>query len=701
VKCSSLFGALCLALSASSPAVAGTKPWSLDDILSVRTVTDPQVSPDGRWVAHVVQELKADGSDYQSDVWLAETASGNARRLTASPADDLSPSWSNDGRTIAFLSDRPRPDRKDDAGEEGKRQIWLIAPDGGEATLLSNAPGGVSGFQWSRDGRAIAYLSRDAKTDEQKRREKDRDDAWTPTSRYAWNRLWLFDVASRKSTQLTSGDLHVTDFSIAPDGKRIVIAAQPTPRLGDRSGSDLYLVATTGGTSGKPIPLVQRKGVDESPAFSNDGRWIAFVSQDARSTEVFASSYVCIVPTAGGRSVNITPDFDQEIGGAGTDRLVWMHGDDGIAFSATARTQVRLYRASPDERPVERLLPDGAVDGSPSFSADGDQLAWLREDSTHPRDVWTWKLSHGEPHRLTDHNPQVRDLLEFEKQVISWPGADGQDMEGLLISPVGPRAGTRTGTRAPLVLNIHGGPAGTHLQSFTPASRTYPWSLFAQEGWAILLPNPRGSSGYGEAFRRANVRDWGGKDREDIMGGVDALVKLGLVDDKRMAVCGWSYGGYMTAAIVTSTDRFRAAVMGAGMPDLTALATVCDIPEAMQSYMHAWPWEDSAVYVEHSPLYRAGNVKTPTALVQGAVDDRVPPSQAWAFYNALQRVGVPTDLLVLPRQGHGPREPRLQRSVMQYHHDWLTRYTLAAPTGLQKPRAKPMSNTKVTPKEAK
>ena len=147
--------------------------------------------------------------------------------------------------------------------------------------------------------------------------------------------------------------------------------------------------------------------------------------------------------------------------------------------------------------------------------------------------------------------------IAFDKQVISWPGADGQDMEGLLISPVG----TRPGTRAPLVLNIHGGPAGTHLQSFTPGSRIYPWPLFAQEGWAILMPNPRGSAGYGEAFRRANVRDWGGKDREDILAGADALVKLGLVDEKRMAVCGWSYGGYMTADIVTRTaEKYHEAM---------------------------------------------------------------------------------------------------------------------------------------------
>jgi len=647
-------------------------------------------------VAYVVQELKADGSDYQTDLWLAETGSGATRRLTASPADDLAPRWSSDGRTIAFLSDRPRPDRKEDATHEGRRQIWSIAPDGGEATLMSNAGGGVSSHEWSRDGRSIAYLSRDAKTDEQKRREKDRDDAWTPTSRYAWNRLCMLDVATRKATQLTSGELHVTDFSIAPDGKRIVLSAQPTPRVADRGESDLYLIATTPAPGARPSPLVQRKGRDESPVFSNDGRWIAFVSQDGRSTESYSNTYVCIVPAAGGRPANLTPNFDHQVGGGGDNRLAWMHGDDAITFTATVRTQVRMFRAFPNETAVESLTPESAVDGSPSFSADGDVLAWLREDSTHPRDVWVWKLSHGEPHRLTDHNPQVRDLIAFQKRVISWPGSDGRDMEGLLITPVA----SRPGARAPLVLNVHGGPSSAHVQSFTPGSRIHPWPLFAQEGWAILMPNPRGSAGYGEAFRGANVRDWGGKDREDILAGVDALVKLGLVDEKRMAVCGWSYGGYMTADIVTRTDRFRAAVMGAGMPDLTSLAVVCDIPEAMHSYMQAWPWEDSQVYVEHSPLYRAGNVRTPTAIVQGAVDERVPPSQAWSFYTALKEVGVPTDLLVLPRQGHGPREPRLQRSVMQWHHDWLTRYTLAAPA-LQKPKARPMSGTKVPPKEAK
>ncbi len=697
MKRSSLLAMLVLLTSAVS-ASAGTRLWTLEDILAVKSVSDPQVSPDGRWVAHVVQTLRPDSSDYQSDLWLADTETGATRRLTASTANDDSPRWSPDGKWIAFLSERPNPDRLD-ASDEGKRQLWLIAPDGGEASALSNAAGGASSPAWSRDGRFVTYLSREPRSEEQKRRDKNRDDAWTPSSRYAWNRLWMLDPTTRKATQLTSGEFHVTEYSIAPDGKRIAVAAQPTPRLSDASESDLYVIQTTAPAASKPTPLVRRPGSDTSPAFSNDGRWIAFVSQDGRKSEAFLNTAVCIVAAAGGQPANITRQFDNRIGGAGggSAPLKWMNGDDSILFSSTIRTQSRMFRAFPDEKPVEPVTQDTAVDGSPDLSADGDVLVWLREDSVSPRDVWVWKLSHGQPHRLTDHNPQIREFLAFDKRVISWPGADGRDIEGLLISPVS----VRTGTKAPLLVNVHGGPSSAYMQNFTPANRINPWPLFAQEGWAILLPNPRGSDGYGEAFRSANVRDWGGKDAADILAGADALVKLGLVDDKRMAVCGWSYGGYMTASLVTQTERFRAAVMGAGMPDLGALAVTCDIPDAMPSYMQAWPWEDPQVYVEHSPLYHAGKVRTPTAIVQGANDERVPPSQAWSFYTALQQTGVPTDLLMLPRQGHGPREPRLQRAVMKWHHDWLTRYTLAPTSALRKPRAKPMGNTKDSSKEAK
>jgi dipeptidyl aminopeptidase/acylaminoacyl peptidase len=240
-------------------------------------------------------------------------------------------------------------------------------------------------------------------------------------------------------------------------------------------------------------------------------------------------------------------------------------------------------------------------------------------------------------------------------------------MEGLLVNP----PGHAKGTRAPLALSVHGGPAGTHSNTFTPAVRLWGWPLFAQKGYAIFFPNPRGSGGYGEKLRAANVRDWGVADYEDLMKGVDALVERGIADPERLAVNGWSYGGYMTSTIVTKTDRFKSAIVGAAVTNLASFTGTADIPEFARSYFRSWPWEDPKVYVERSALFHAGNVKTPSLVVHGDKDERVPFSQGWEFYNALKAVGVRTDLLVLPRQPHGIREPKLLRTC----HEWFLRWT--------------------------
>jgi dipeptidyl aminopeptidase/acylaminoacyl peptidase len=271
------------------------------------------------------------------------------------------------------------------------------------------------------------------------------------------------------------------------------------------------------------------------------------------------------------------------------------------------------------------------------------------------------------PRPLTDTNPQVRELLAFPKELVTWKGADGWDMEGLLVRP----AGDTKGGPVPLALNVHGGPAGTHSNAFTPSPRLWGWPLFAQAGYAVFFPNPRGSGGYGEAFRAANVRDWGVKDYEDLMAGVDALVARGIADPDRLAVNGWSYGGFMTSTIVTRTDRFRSAIVGAAVTDLASFTGTTDIPGFARSYFRSWPWEDPAVYVDRSALFHAGRVRTPSLVVHGEKDDRVPVSQGWELYNALLAVGVPTDLLILPRQPHGVREPKLLRTC----HQWFLRWT--------------------------
>jgi dipeptidyl aminopeptidase/acylaminoacyl peptidase len=300
-----------------------------------------------------------------------------------------------------------------------------------------------------------------------------------------------------------------------------------------------------------------------------------------------------------------------------------------------------------------------------------------------PREVWALPLATASAkgarsgaapaaaRRITETNPQARDFLSFPKEVVSWKGAEGRDIEGLLVYPTG----YVKGKPVPLLMNVHGGPAGTHQATFTSASRLWAWPLFAQAGYAVFFPNPRGSGGYGEGFRAANVRDWGVKDYEDLMKGVDALVERGIADPQQLAASGWSYGGFMTSTIVTKTDRFKAAIVGAAVTDLASFTGTTDIPDFSRSYFQSWPWEDAALYIDHSALFHAGNVKTPSLVIHGDRDDRVPTSQGWEFYTALRVRGVPTDLLVLPRQPHGPREPKLLRTCQDWIFRWVEKYT--------------------------
>jgi dipeptidyl aminopeptidase/acylaminoacyl peptidase len=660
-------------------AAPGDRPWTSDDVLALRVVTDPQVSPDGRLVAYVVESLNGEKDAYQTDIWLVPVAGGEARALASSPVGDDAPRWSPDGRFVAFLSERPRPGAKADDADEAKRQIWLIRPDGGEAVPLTEAPGSISDFEWSADGKTLAFLAREPKGEDRRRRDKEKDDAWTPSEAWAWNRLWTIDVASRQARQLTSGSLHVTGMTFSPDGSTLALAAQPTPRITDAFRSDIYTLPAAGGV---PTPLVVRKGADDSPAWSPDGKWIAFASQDGRDEEWYTNNFVSVVPPGGGAPRTLTASLDERIGGLFGSAVTWAPDSTAVLFPVVWRTAAHVYQATLDGK-VEPITSGPELNGAPSIDGKGETLVFLREDSVTPREVWALRLgpapnprgakgrASAAPRALTDTNPQVRGLLSFPKERVTWKGADGWEMEGLLVLP----PGHAKGTRVPLALNVHGGPAGTHSNAFTPAPRLWGWPLFAQKGYALFFPNPRGSGGYGEKFRAANVRDWGVKDYEDLMAGIDALVERGIADADRLTVNGWSYGGFMTSTVVTKTDRFKSAIVGAAVTNLASFTGTADIPGFARSYFRSWPWEDPQVYVDRSALFHAGKVKTPSLVVHGDRDERVPVSQGWEFYNALLAVGVPTDLLVLPRQPHGIREPKLLRTCQERFLAWTEKHT--------------------------
>ena len=317
--------------------------------------------------------------------------------------------------------------------------------------------------------------------------------------------------------------------------------------------------------------------------------------------------------------------------------------------------------------------------GGGTFSRDGGSVAFTLSDPRKPADVQVATIGTGplKPRQLSDHNPQVRDFTLGTSEVVTWKSADGMDVDGVLLRP----AGYVTGRRYPLVAYIHGGPAGAWSQGFA-ASWSNPGQVLAGQGFAVFYPNPRGSSAYGEKFLRANIKDWGAGDYRDIQTGIDALVARGVADSTRLAQTGWSYGGYMTAWTLTQTNRFKAVVVGAGLTDMYSMYATNDIPRTLDGYFGAEPWNDTTEYRKRSAMTYIKNAHTPTLILHGQADLRVPIGQAQELYAGLKKNGVPVQLVFYPREPHGLQEPRHQLDKMKREVEWIRRWTLREQTAV-------------------
>jgi dipeptidyl aminopeptidase/acylaminoacyl peptidase len=671
--------------AAPPPAEAGRKAWTIEDIVKVRDVSDPQISPDGRWVVFVVSEPDEDENAFNSDLHLAPIgAPSEAVRLTRSPKPDHSPRWRPDARQIAFLSGRDAGKgpggRGEGVDEETGDHLWLIRIDGGEPWLPARIRGSVSDFAWSPDGAWLALLVREPKSEEQAKREKDKDDATVVDGTIRRDQVWLMDAAIGAAVQVTRGALHVTGLDWSPDGKRLALAGQPTPGVPDNFKSDVYTLDLAKALAvlreakapeealAEPVPVVTTRGTDSSPRFSADGSVLVFLTQDGND-EWYTNQYVATVPAAGGAPRVVTRAFDEE-----ADNPRFSADGRSILFEGQARLASHIFSVPAAGGGVRRLTPGDDLHRRISWSRDGRSAALVRESPRDAPEVYLLEAGArgGEPRLrpLSHVNDWTREYATLVKEPFRWKAKDGMEIEGLLVKP----AGLRPGQKAPLLVVVHGGPAGVFSNSFSVRRGVYPVQLFAQKGFAVLMPNPRGSGGYGEAFRKANVRDWGGKDYEDIMAGVDALVAAGLADPERLGVMGWSYGGFMTARAITKTGRFKAASCGAGVTDTLSFTGVADIPPFMRSYFGAWPWDDPAVYTSHTAIYNAKGVTTPTLIQHGEADARVPISQGWELYVALKEQNVPVEFVTYPRQGHGLVEPKLIRDAMRRNLDWFARW---------------------------
>lgn len=647
-----------VAILLSSLVAFSQNAWSPEMQVKVKAIGTPRVSPDAKWVSYTVSNevMAADKSEYVSQIWLASSDGKDSMQLTFADKSSTNPKWSPDGKWLAFTSSR----------KDNKSNLYVLRVSGGEAEMITDVKSGVGDFEWSPDGKWIAYAMTDAKSDDEDKNDKARNDFRWVDENIKMSRLYVMPVAKdangkRESRKLTADNRSVSGFEWSPDGSKIVFSHVSDPRADYWPTSDVAIVDVA---SAKVTSFAATKAAETSPNFSPDGKWIAMVVGDL-PTRWAQSSNIVLFPVAGGAGKVIPLSHD------GQPNFVGWQGDSSRLYFLEAKgTGTAMYSVDVAAGTIRQSqYADGVVTGV-NINGNSTAFGMVMQNSTKPPEAFVAKFTDNEPTQVSWANADIAKMPVGKTELVKWKSKDGRAIEGLLTYPNNYVAGTRV----PLILNIHGGPAGVFQQSYIGGRGVYPIATFASKGYAILRPNPRGSSGYGTEFRRANIKDWGGMDYEDLMTGVDHVVAMGVADANRLGVMGWSYGGYMTSTIVTKTKRFKAASAGAPVTNLMSFNGTADIPAFIPDYFGGQSYEIPEIYAKHSAMFNVKGVTTPTMIQHGESDVRVPISQGYEFYNALKQQGVPTRMIVLPRQPHGPNEPKMQLAAMQANLDWFDKY---------------------------
>ena len=630
-----------------------TLQWTPEFCMSFKSISGVTLSHDGKYTAYVVREpiMAGEKSEYLQNIWVAATDGTMNVQYTRQEKSSHSPAFSPDGQHLAFLSER-----------NDETQLYLMRLMGGEPEQITQEKNGIGAFQWSPDGSRIAFLKTDEKTEEEEKAEEEKRHVIEVDKNHKYTHLYTVNMRSdsHEVQRVTEGALQVISFDWSPDADLIAFSHKADPSI--NTGFVETEISLVPADSGEVKPLVRRPGTDQNPKYSPDGKFIAFQGSGGRP-EPIGLSDLFLVGVEDGQIVPLAHTFNRS-----ASILGWNDDDHLIAtdFEGTSRV---AYQWSISKAEVNKVvMPEGTM-GSAAVNA-GSDIAYVHQNLEQPAELFISRRGESEYLQLTNINREVDLPAMGRTELIKWQSKDGLEIEGFLTYPVD----YQVGEKVPLILQIHGGPSGVFSHSFTGNPSIYPTQYFAQQGMAVLRPNPRGSTGYGRDFRYANFRDWGYGDYEDVMSGVDKVIEMGVADEKRMAVMGWSYGGYLTSFVVTRTDRFKAASMGAGLPNLISMVTTNDIPDYLVGHMGAEFFDDYETYEKHSAIYRIKNVTTPTQIIHGANDLRVPFTQGQEFYGALKRLGVSTEMLVLPRTPHGPREPKLLMEVSPRIMKWFNKY---------------------------
>ena len=605
--------------------------------LNLRSISDLQFSAEGNRLAFVVTE-PAKGSGRARHIWVHDAQVSGVRQFTFSAKSESSPRWSADGQQLAFLSDRG-----------GEQQIYVMRGDRGEGVALTKGKRAIKSFEWSPDGRQIAFLAPDAKTDEEEKKEKDKDDARIEDKQAKRARLWLVNVATGETRVLTKPTWEVQEAVWSPRENQLFVKATDRPQS-DEHTDKIYSVQVSDGATKQ---LIAPRGPFGELRMSPNGNTVSFVGSREDGPEPHDLQLLAV---NGHATRNLT--------GASLDRPVedyhWQK--DGSIVLVAANGYGSMFMKYAGDGTKQDFAVSPVATGSVALAADGP-IAFVSQTATRPPEVWLWDQK-SSPQQISHLNDSWKQFTLSTPEYYEYKSFDDTKIEAALLRPRGadPKA------KLPLIALIHGGPTGRWSDSIETWGQ-----LLATHGYAVFYPNIRGSVGYGQKFVESNRGDWGGGDFKDVMAGVKDLVDRGIADPSRLGIGGWSYGGYMAEWAITQTNEFKVAVSGAGMANLISEFGMEDHP-AGDEWFYGVPWEKPEGFLNSSPFIHLKNAKTPTLVLQGDADTIDPLGQSQELYRGLKRYGVEAELVVYPREPHGFHEEKHLLDRLNRILAWYDKY---------------------------
>ena len=626
------------------------RAMTTDDGLDMVQVGGAMISPDGSWVLFSKSELNWEENERETTWWRVSTEGGEPYRYIG---DDGGGNFqfSPDGSRLAFTR-----------SVDDESQLFLLPTTGGEAVQLSEHETSIGSYAWSEDGSKIIFVATEPRTEEEEEaREAGYDAIFVdegPNGQQSgnWNNLWLIEVESGAERRLTDTDHRIGSFSVAPNGDRILFTSRIENRRNQQNLSEIQLLEVEAGTIRR---LTDNSAPEGRLSWAPDGRSFAYTARTDGEWELLLDKIWVMDPDGGGRRI-VSGAFDGNIG-----NFVWAPDASAILFSGLHGTNNNLYRINLGSDSVEQITSSVGSLAPSSFSRDRVKMAYVFQDFDTPADIWVGPTDGTGAVQLTDVNPTIIDELVLgQGEVIRWESRDGTEIEGILMLPAEYQSGM-----LPLLLHIHGGPAGVFRNSFSASNH-----VWAGLGYAQLFPNVRGSSGYDDDLLRGNLRDIGSGDYEDLMTGVDELISRGIADPDKLGLRGWSYGGILGGWTITQTDRFKGASVGAMVSDWTSEYGPGFNHDVRLWYIGGTPWDNTDEWRERSALTHVANVTTPTLVLHGINDRTDTEPQSMMFFQALKDQGKITRYIRFPREPHGFQEPRHQRTRDVEEIRWIQKY---------------------------